>query len=99
MSTNTLQVLIDTNIACQTATISPPVVPISISYSIYSTALSVDMTATSTQSALACGAITYTIIDTNTALAPDATVFTVVSITLLQIYTVDNLKHGMSYSI
>ena len=57
------------------------------------------MTATSTQSALACGAITYTIIDTNTGLAPDATVFTVVSITSLQIYTVDNLKHGMSYSI
>ena len=57
------------------------------------------MTATSTQSALTCGTMTYTIIDTNTGVAPDATVFSVVSTTSLQIYTVDNIKHGMSYSI
>ena len=61
--------------------------------------MSVDITATSTQSAWTCGAITYTIIDTNTGVAPDATVFTVILTNILQIYTVDKTKNGKSYSI
>ena len=91
--------MIDANIACQLAIISPPIITSPIFYPIYSSPMLIDFTATSSESTMTCGALVYTLVDTLTGLAPDATVFTVLMTSFLQIYTVDNTKNGMSYSI